>query len=94
MGDTGSLALGAFLGVVAVMLKQEILLAIAGGVFVMESLSVMIQVGWFKYTGGKRFFKMAPIHHHFEQLGWPETKVVARFWLAGIILAVIALMSF
>ena len=94
MGDTGSLALGAFLGVVAVMLKQEILLAVAGGVFVMESLSVMIQVGWFKYTGGKRFFKMAPIHHHFEQIGWPETKVVFRFWFVGIVLAVLALASF
>ena len=94
MGDTGSLALGAFLGVVAVMLKQEILLAVAGGVFVMESISVMIQVGWFKMTGGKRFFKMAPIHHHFEQLGWAETKVVFRFWLIGIILAVVALASF
>ena len=94
MGDTGSLALGAFLGVIAVMLKQEILLAVAGGVFVMESISVMIQVGWFKYTGGKRFFKMAPIHHHFEQLGWAETKVVYRFWLAGIVLAVMALASF
>ena len=94
MGDTGSLALGAFLGVVAVMLKQEVLLAIAGGVFVMESVSVMIQVGWFKYTHGKRFFKMAPIHHHFEQLGWPETKVVFRFWLIGIVLAVIALAAF
>lgn len=94
MGDTGSLALGAFLGVIAVMLKQEILLAIAGGVFVMESVSVMIQVGWFKYTGGKRFFKMAPIHHHFEQLGWAETKVVYRFWLMGIVLAVVAFASF
>ena len=94
MGDTGSLALGAFLGLVAVMLKQEILLAIAGGVFVMESLSVMIQVGWFKASGGKRFFKMAPIHHHFEQLGWAETKVVFRFWLMGIVLAVAALASF
>lgn len=94
MGDTGSLALGAFLGVVSVMLKQEILLAIAGGVFVMESLSVMIQIGWFKYTGGKRFFKMAPIHHHFEQIGWAETKVVFRFWLVGIVLAVLALASF
>ena len=65
----------------------------SGGVFVMESISVMIQFGWFKYTGGKRFFKMAPIHHHFEQLGWPETKVVFRFWLIGIVLAVLALVS-
>ena len=94
MGDTGSLALGAFLGLVAVMLKQEILLAIAGGVFVLESISVMIQVGYFKATKGKRFFKMAPIHHHFEQLGWAETKVVFRFWIVAILLAVIALMAF
>ena len=93
MGDTGSLALGAFLGVVAVMLKQEILLAIAGGVFVMESISVMIQVGYFKLTK-KRFFKMAPIHHHFEQLGWAETKVVSRFWFVAVILAVIALLAY
>lgn len=94
MGDTGSLALGAFLGVVAVMLKQEILLAVAGGVFVLESVSVMIQVGWFRISGGKRFFRMAPIHHHFEQLGWAETKVVFRFWLIGTVLAAIALVSF
>ena len=93
MGDTGSLALGAFLGVIAVMLKQEILLAIAGGVFVMESISVMIQVGYYKMTK-KRFFKMAPIHHHFEQLGWAETKVVARFWFVAMILAVIALLAY
>jgi phospho-N-acetylmuramoyl-pentapeptide-transferase len=93
MGDTGSLALGAFLGVVAVVLKQEILLAIAGGVFVMESISVMIQVGYFKLTQ-KRFFKMAPIHHHFEQLGWAETKVVTRFWFVAMVLAVIALLAY
>lgn len=94
MGDTGSLALGAFLGLVAVIIKQELLLVISGGIFVLESISVIIQVSWFKYTHGKRFFRMAPIHHHFEQLGWPETKVVARFWICGIILAAIALMSF
>lgn len=93
MGDTGSLALGAFLGVVAVILKQEILLAIAGGVFVMESLSVMIQVGYFKLTK-KRFFKMAPIHHHFEQAGWEETKVVFRFWIIAVVLASIAFMAY
>ena len=62
--------------------------------FVLESVSVMIQVGWFRYTGGKRFFKMAPIHHHFEQLGWPETKVVFRFWVLGLILGAVALMAF
>ena len=89
MGDTGSLALGAYLGTIAVMLKQEILLAIVGFVFVAEALSVMIQVYWFRHTGGKRFFKMAPIHHHFEQCGWPETRVVARFWIVAVALAVV-----
>lgn len=93
MGDTGSLALGALLGTIAVMVKHEIVLAIAGGVFVMEALSVMIQVAYFKKTGGKRFFKMAPIHHHFEQCGWPETTVVVRFWIVGFILSVIGLAS-
>lgn len=93
MGDTGSLALGGLLGTIAVMLKQEIILAIVGGVFVMEALSVMIQVAYFRKTGGKRFFKMAPIHHHFEQCGWAETTVVARFWIVALILAIIGLMS-
>ncbi len=92
MGDTGSLALGALLGTIAVMTKHEILLAIVGGVFVMEAVSVMLQVFWFKKTG-KRFFKMAPIHHHFEQLGWSEVNVVVRFWIIGFILAVIGLTS-
>ena len=92
MGDTGSLALGALLGTVAVIVKQEILLAIVGGVFVAETLSVMIQVFWYKKTG-KRFFKMAPIHHHFEQLGWRETTVVVRFWIIGFILTLIGLTS-
>lgn len=85
MGDTGSLALGALLGTVAVMLKQEIMLAIVGGIFVLEALSVMIQVFWFKRTG-RRVFKMAPIHHHFEQCGWPETTVVLRFWIVALML--------
>lgn len=93
MGDTGSLALGALLGTIAVMCKHEILLAIVGGVFVMETISVMIQVIYFKKTGGKRFFRMAPIHHHFEQLGWNETCVVIRFWIIGFILAVLGLTS-
>ena len=93
MGDTGSLALGALLGTIAVMCKHEILLAIVGGVFVMETISVMIQVLYFKKTSGKRFFKMAPIHHHFEQLGWNETCVTVRFWIIGFILAVIGLSS-
>lgn len=93
MGDTGSLSLGALLGMVAVMVKHEILLAIVGGVFVIEAISVMIQVVYFKKTGGKRFFKMAPIHHHFEQLGWPEVKVVTRFWIIGLILAIVGLLA-
>ena len=85
MGDTGSLALGAILGAIAIMTKSEILLAVVGGVFVMETFSVMIQVLYFKKTG-KRFFKMAPIHHHFEQLGWGEKKVVFSFWLTALFL--------
>ncbi len=93
MGDTGSLALGAFLGLVAVMLKQEIILAIAGFVFVGESISVMIQVGYFKITHGKRFFKMAPIHHHFEQSGWSEVKVVRTFWCVGLIMGLVGLLA-
>lgn len=93
MGDTGSLALGGLLGTVAVILKQEILLAIVGFVFVAEALSVMIQVYWFKKTGGKRFFKMAPLHHHFEQLRWPETRVVVRFWIVAVFLAALGLMA-
>ena len=92
MGDTGSLALGALLGTVAVTLKQEILLAVVGVVFVAETLSVMIQVFYFKKTG-KRFFKMAPIHHHFEQCGWSERKVVLRFWLTGFIAAFLGFLS-
>jgi len=87
----GSLALGGGLGVVAVLLKQEILLLFIGGVFVVEALSVILQVGSYKLRGGKRIFKMAPLHHHFEQLGWPESKVIARFWIAGLVMALFAL---
>lgn len=90
MGDVGSLALGGALGALAVLTKHELLLVIVGGVFVMEALSVMIQVASFKLTG-KRVFKMAPIHHHFEQLGWSESKVVIRFWIIAIVLALIGL---
>ncbi|MBI4665892.1 MAG: phospho-N-acetylmuramoyl-pentapeptide-transferase [Nitrospinae bacterium] len=90
MGNVGSTALGGILGVVAVMCKQEILLAIVGGVFVVEALSVIIQVAWYKSTG-KRFFRMAPLHHHFEQLGWPEPQVIVRFWIVSAILALISL---
>jgi len=90
MGDTGSLALGATLGTVAILVKEEILLVLVGGIFVIEALSVIIQVWSFK-TRGKRVFKMAPLHHHFEKLGWPESKVVIRFWIIALILALITL---
>ena len=93
MGDTGSLALGAILGTIAVMTKQEVLLAIVGAVFVAETVSVIIQVLYVKKTG-KRFFKMAPIHHHFEQLGWSEKKVVLRFWATALVLALIGALAF
>ncbi|GHD10970.1 phospho-N-acetylmuramoyl-pentapeptide-transferase [Tianweitania populi] len=90
MGDTGSLALGGLIGTVAVATKHEIVLAIIGGLFVLEALSVIIQVGFFKMTG-RRVFLMAPIHHHFEKLGWTESQVVIRFWIIAIILALIGL---
>ena len=90
MGDTGSLALGGALGAIAVATHHEVVLAIVGGLFVFEALSVIIQVVWFKRTG-KRVFRMAPIHHHFEQLGWSESKVVIRFWIVAIILALLGL---
>jgi phospho-N-acetylmuramoyl-pentapeptide-transferase len=90
MGDTGSLALGGALGTVAVACKHEIVLAIVGGLFVAEALSVIIQVAYFKRTG-RRVFLMAPIHHHFEKLGWPESTVVIRFWIVAIVLAMLGL---
>lgn len=90
MGDVGSLALGGALGGVAIIIKQEILLAIVGGIFVMEALSVIIQVGYFKVSHGKRIFLMAPFHHHFEKKGWHEPKVVVRFWIVSIILGLFA----
>jgi phospho-N-acetylmuramoyl-pentapeptide-transferase len=90
MGDVGALSLGGALGVVAVMIKQEILLIFIGGVYVLELLSVVLQVGSFKLRG-KRIFKMAPLHHHFEALGWQESKVITRFWITGLILALFAL---
>jgi phospho-N-acetylmuramoyl-pentapeptide-transferase len=90
MGDVGSLALGGGLATVAVLLKQELLLPLIGGVYMLEAISVILQVGSFKLRG-KRIFKMAPIHHHFEQLGWAESKVITRFWIAGLILALFAL---
>ncbi len=91
MGDVGSLSLGGSLGVVAIIIKQEMLLAIVGGIFVMEALSVIMQVGYFKMTKGKRIFLMAPFHHHFEKKGWHETKVVVRFWIVSIVLGLFAL---
>jgi phospho-N-acetylmuramoyl-pentapeptide-transferase len=91
MGDVGSLALGGGLGIVAVLIKQEILLAFIGGIYVVEALSVILQVGSYKLRGGKRVFKMAPIHHHFEALGWAESKVIVRFWIAGLVMALFAL---
>ena len=87
MGDTGSLALGALLSGVAILTGEMLLLVLIGGVFVAEALSVIIQVTYFKRTGGKRIFRMSPLHHHFELVGWPETTVTARFWLASVLLS-------
>jgi phospho-N-acetylmuramoyl-pentapeptide-transferase len=92
MGDTGSLALGGMLGSVAVALKHEIGLAIVGGLCVLEAVSVIIQVASFKLTG-KRVFRMAPLHHHFEALGWTEAQIVIRFWIIAVLLALIGLSS-
>lgn len=99
MGDTGSLALGGAFGILAVLIKKELFIPILGGIFFLETLSVIIQRGYFKYTKkktgeGKRIFKMAPIHHHFEMVGWPEPKIVIRFYIIAIILAIISLASF
>jgi phospho-N-acetylmuramoyl-pentapeptide-transferase len=96
MGDTGSLALGGLLGYIAVVIRQELLLVLCGGIFVAEALSVILQVGWFKYTRkrtgeGRRILLMAPLHHHLQRKGWAETQVVIRFWLIGAMLAMIAL---
>ena len=96
MGDVGALALGAALGTIAVIVRQEIVLAIMGGIFVVEALSVMLQVSWFKYTRkkygeGRRLLKMAPLHHHFEKSGWKETQVVVRFWIITMLLCLVGL---
>jgi phospho-N-acetylmuramoyl-pentapeptide-transferase len=91
MGDVGSLPLGAMLGIIAVITKHEILLVIVGGIFVIEALSVILQVGYFKMTKGQRIFLMAPLHHHFELKGWAESKVIVRFWIVAIILALISI---
>ena len=90
MGDVGSLSLGGAIGTIAVITKQEIVLVIVGGIFVMEALSVIVQVASFRLYG-KRIFRMAPIHHHFELKGWPEPKIIVRFWIISIILALIGL---
>ncbi len=92
MGDVGSLSLGGALGTLAVVTKHELILVVVGGIFVVETLSVAMQVASYKLTG-KRIFRMAPIHHHFEQIGWPESKVIVRFWIIGIILALVSLGS-
>ncbi len=91
MGDVGSLALGGAIGTVAVVIKQELLLPFIGGVFILELLSVVLQVGSYKLRNGKRIFKMAPIHHHFELIGWSESKVIARFWIMALVFALLAL---
>ena len=91
MGDVGSLSMGASLGTVAVITKQEILLVLVGGLFVIEAFSVIFQVGFFKMTKGRRIFRMAPLHHHFELKGWPEPKVIVRFWIIAIALALISM---
>ena len=91
MGDVGSLSLGAALGAVAVITKQEILLVLVGGLFVIEALSVIFQVSFFKMTSGRRILRMAPLHHHFELKGWPEPKVIVRFWIIAIALALLAM---
>jgi phospho-N-acetylmuramoyl-pentapeptide-transferase len=87
MGDVGSMGLGGAIGTLAVITKQELLLVLAGGIFVAEAASVILQVGSYRYRGGKRIFRMAPLHHHFELGGWHESKVVIRFWILGILLA-------
>jgi len=91
MGDVGALALGAAMGTIAVIVRQEVVLFIMGGLFVAEALSVMVQVLYFKYTGGKRIFRMAPLHHHYELGGWKETQVVVRFWIITIMLVLFGL---
>jgi phospho-N-acetylmuramoyl-pentapeptide-transferase len=91
MGDVGSLALGGAIGTVAIVIRQELLLPFIGGIFIIEAVSVMLQVGSYKLRNGKRIFKMAPLHHHFEQLGWRESKVIVRFWIGALVFALFAL---
>jgi phospho-N-acetylmuramoyl-pentapeptide-transferase len=99
MGDTGSLALGGIIGAMCVLIKKELLLPTLGGIFLIETVSVIIQRMYFKYTKkrygeGRRVFKMAPIHHHFEMLGWPEPKIVTRFYIIAILLMILSLATF
>jgi phospho-N-acetylmuramoyl-pentapeptide-transferase len=91
MGDVGSLALGGAIGTVAIVIRQELLLPFIGGIFLLEAISVILQVGSYKLRNGKRIFKMAPLHHHFEQLGWSESKVIVRFWIGALVFALFAL---
>ena len=98
MGDTGSLALGGIIAVVAILIRKELLIPVLCGVFLIENLSVIIQVAYFKYTRkkfgeGRRIFKMAPLHHHYQKLGMHESKIVTRFWIVGIMLAVITVVT-
>ena len=98
MGDTGSLTLGGIIAVFAILVRIELLIPILCGVFLVENLSVMIQVGWFKYTKrkygeGRRVFRMAPLHHHYQMKGYPESKIVVRFWIVSIIMAVLAVVT-
>jgi phospho-N-acetylmuramoyl-pentapeptide-transferase len=91
MGDVGSLALGGAIGTVAIIIRQELLLPFIGGIFVLETVSVILQVGSYKLRKGKRIFKMAPLHHHFEQVGWSESKIIVRFWIGALVFALFAL---
>ena len=91
MGDTGSLAIGGLVGAIALMIKQELVLVIVGGIFVMEAASVVLQVASFKLRGGRRIFLRTPIHHHFEHLGWTETNITTRFWVLSVIFALMGL---
>ena len=98
MGDTGSLSLGGIIAVVAILIRKELLLPILCGIFLIENLSVVLQVGWFKYTKkkygeGRRIFKMSPLHHHYQKLGYHESKIVTRFWIVGIMLAVLTIVT-
>jgi len=98
MGDTGSLTIGALIAVLAIIVRKELLIPILCGIFLVENLSVIIQVGYFKYSkrktgAGKRIFLMSPLHHHFQKLGYHESKIVARFWIVGILLAIVSIVT-